>query len=57
MAAELLGREQWANKETVAHIKTVEKVHLAKAELEDARTKLLEVTHKVATLEASDGEL
>lgn len=57
MAAELIGCEQWVEKETTAHAKTVEEANLTKVELEDARAKILEVTKKVVTLETSGEEL
>lgn len=41
MATELLGHEKWAEKEITGHAKIVEEANLAKAELEDARAKLL----------------
>lgn len=44
-------------KETSAHAKVVKEANLAKAELQDARTKLLEATKKVVTLETSAEEL
>lgn len=43
MVAELLGREQLADKETVAHTKTIEELNSVRAVLEETRAKLAEL--------------
>lgn len=57
VAAELLGSEQWAEKEMAAHTKTVEEANLSKVELQDAIAKLLDATKNVVTLKTNNEEL
>lgn len=57
VVAKLLGHEKWAEKDTTTHAKVSQETKPAKVELQDVRSKLLDGTKKLASLETNIKDL